>query len=361
MAAINWQGMTSSACFITRNNLLQTVGPGALVVPLIVALSSSLAYGQSGSVASRLLAATDTTSLESIYKRPWYMKVQVDIPAKNSSPDSVGTIERWQDGERSKTVYSLGSSQLTQLNLENKQFRVQEGDLIPDAVEDGFENILHPGPSAKALEGTQPELRRKPFGNITLDCVMLARTLPKNVVAPLGLFPTYCLSATDQIAASYNFGSRTFLASTTGKFLDHTVVLGDVILNGAFVLVREKVNELKTFTPTQDQFDPTPEMAASENSVGLSGDVVSGRVLSKEPPVYPASARAARISGTVILSAVIGEDGHIEYLTPTSVPDVNLAIAAMDAVRRWRYKPYLLNGRPTKVTTTITVNFNMRP
>lgn len=159
-----------------------------LVCLLLAASPSPVAYGQSGSVTSRLLAATDTSSLESIYQRPWYVKVQVDVPEKNSRPDSVGTIERWQDGEKSKTVYVLGSSKLTLLHTEDKHYRIQEGDLIPDAVKDGFEDILHPGPSAKALEDTQPEMRKQPFGNVTLDCVVLMRTLPKNVVAPMGLF-----------------------------------------------------------------------------------------------------------------------------------------------------------------------------
>ena len=318
------------------------------------------ASDQGESVASRLLAARDHSSLESIYKRPWYMKVQVNLPEKNSRPDSVGTIERWQDGEKSKTVYSLGASKFTQLDLEDKHYQLQEGDLIPDSVQDGFQDILHPGPSAKALEGTQLELRKQPFGKVTLDCIMLSRTLPKNVIAPVGLFPTYCLSTSDQIAASYNFGSRTFLASSTAVFLDHNIVMGDVLLNGTTVLVREKVNELKTFLPAPDQFEPSPEMTATDGYTAVSGGVISGQILSKEPPIYPASARAARISGTVLLSAVLGEDGHVEYLTPLTVPDVSLAVAAIDSVRRWRYKPYLVNGRPVQVTTTITVNFNIR-
>lgn len=135
--------------------------------------------------------------------------------------------------------------------------------------------------------------------------------------------------------------------------------MGDVILSGSTVIVREKVNVLKTFVPTPDQFDPTPEMAATEGTTALSGDVVSGKILHSEAPSYPASARSARIGGTVVLRAVIGEDGHVEYLTPLKVPDVSLALAAMDAVRQWRYHPYLLNGVPVRVTTTITVNFHI--
>jgi protein TonB len=72
--------------------------------------------------------------------------------------------------------------------------------------------------------------------------------------------------------------------------------------------------------------------------------------------VYPPIAKAAHVQGAVILHAVISKQGTIENLQVVSGPPM-LAGAAMDAVRRWRYKPYLLNNEPTEVDTTITVNF----
>jgi len=64
------------------------------------------------------------------------------------------------------------------------------------------------------------------------------------------------------------------------------------------------------------------------------------------------------VGGTVVLHAIISQQGTITSLQAISGPDM-LKGAALDAVRQWKYKPYLLNGDPTEVDTTITVNFNL--
>ena len=73
-------------------------------------------------------------------------------------------------------------------------------------------------------------------------------------------------------------------------------------------------------------------------------------------PVYPLLARQARIQGAVELRAIISKSGTIENLValrghPMLIP------AAINAVRQWRYRPYLLNNEPIEVETEITVNF----
>ena len=75
-------------------------------------------------------------------------------------------------------------------------------------------------------------------------------------------------------------------------------------------------------------------------------------------PQYPAIAKAARIQGIVVLQATISKSGSIQNLRVISGPPM-LQQAAMDAVRSWRYKPYLLNGEPVEVETTINVVFNL--
>jgi len=90
--------------------------------------------------------------------------------------------------------------------------------------------------------------------------------------------------------------------------------------------------------------------------VNVSRGVIAGYLLSRTQPVYPPIARAAGVSGTVVLHAVISKQGTIEGLTVESGPAM-LRQAALDGVRGWRYRPYLLNGEPTEVDTTITVNF----
>jgi len=85
---------------------------------------------------------------------------------------------------------------------------------------------------------------------------------------------------------------------------------------------------------------------------------MAGNILTKVAPVYPNDARAAHISGTVVLHAIIGKDGNVEKLVVVSGPK-ELQTSALDAVKQWTYKPYLLNGNPTEVDTTIHVNYNL--
>jgi len=85
---------------------------------------------------------------------------------------------------------------------------------------------------------------------------------------------------------------------------------------------------------------------------------MAGNLLQKTIPQYPAIAKAARIQGTVVLQATISKGGGIENLRVVSGPPM-LQQAALDAVRSWRYKPYLLNGDPVEVETTVNVVFNL--
>ena len=92
--------------------------------------------------------------------------------------------------------------------------------------------------------------------------------------------------------------------------------------------------------------------------IRISGGVAAGQIISKVNPVYPAEAKEQRIQGAVVLRAIIDENGAVQELTFVSGPP-ELQKSAIDAVKQWVYKPYLLNGNPTPVDTTITVNFSL--
>ncbi|MEK6397389.1 MAG: energy transducer TonB [Terriglobus sp.] len=88
----------------------------------------------------------------------------------------------------------------------------------------------------------------------------------------------------------------------------------------------------------------------------VSSGVIAGNKLSGATPVYPALAKAAHVSGAVVLHAVISKSGEMERLSVVSGPEM-LRSSAVAAVQTWRYRPYQLNGEATEVETTITVNF----
>src|SRR5579871_3573392 len=120
--------------------------------------------------------------------------------------------------------------------------------------------------------------------------------------------------------------------------------LGGVI--GSVISATNSMAAVPKFVPVQPQ------------RVRISQGVTKGLLIHREEPTYPTLARAARVQGEVILSAVIDTNGQIQNLTLVSGHPM-LVPAAISAVKQWRYKPYLLNGQPVEVETTITVIFSL--
>lgn len=100
------------------------------------------------------------------------------------------------------------------------------------------------------------------------------------------------------------------------------------------------------------------KMPAKPKLVKVSQGVSEGLLVHKVTPQYPPIAKQARVQGSVVLRAVIGKDGKVENLQ-TESGSALLASAAVNAVKQWRYKPYVLNGTPVDVETTVTVNFRL--
>ncbi|MBW8748319.1 MAG: M56 family metallopeptidase [Acidobacteria bacterium] len=95
-----------------------------------------------------------------------------------------------------------------------------------------------------------------------------------------------------------------------------------------------------------------------QKPIHVSAGVMAGQIVTKVNPTYPEQARKARIQGAVVLNAIISKTGDVIDLQVASGPK-ELMKSAVEAVQQWKYKPYLLNGQPTEVTTTITVNYSL--
>jgi protein TonB len=103
---------------------------------------------------------------------------------------------------------------------------------------------------------------------------------------------------------------------------------------------------------------PDASQKPKEVPVELSPARGESMLLENPTPPYPPAARAAGISGTVVLNAIIAKDGTISSLEVADGPPL-LRQAALDTVKTWRYKPYVVNGEPVQVTTTINVIFKL--
>jgi len=102
--------------------------------------------------------------------------------------------------------------------------------------------------------------------------------------------------------------------------------------------------------------DSSPPRIPLPRRIRVSSGVSQGLLEKKIAPEYPPDARDARIQGAVVLRAVIDKEGNVSTLELVSGHPA-LAPAAIEAVRQWKYRPYLLNGQAIEVDTTIQVNF----
>ena len=101
-----------------------------------------------------------------------------------------------------------------------------------------------------------------------------------------------------------------------------------------------------------------PPRLAAPQRIRLAQGVTDGQRVVSTQATYPSIAKMARVQGDVVLQAIISKQGTIENLRVVSGHPM-LVQSALDAVRQWRYRPYLLNGEPVEVETVITVKFSL--
>jgi TonB family protein len=109
-------------------------------------------------------------------------------------------------------------------------------------------------------------------------------------------------------------------------------------------------------TPSQNSSHPAKHTPGGP--VNVPSRVADEYLMLRVEPDYPEPARVQHIEGPVVLEALVGKDGTVEKLSTVS-GDPQLATAATDAVRQWRFKPFLRNGSPEEFQTRITVDFRL--
>jgi TonB family protein len=97
-------------------------------------------------------------------------------------------------------------------------------------------------------------------------------------------------------------------------------------------------------------------LAAETPQAQLPAEAMQKLLVHRVEPVYPYEARAENLEGTIALDVVVGRDGSVIRVRALNGPDV-LARAAADALRWWKFEPYLINGEPATVETTVAVEF----
>jgi TonB family protein len=331
-----------------------------------------------------MLAAAKINGLRSPDLQPWHLKATYKLMDEDGNSKSQGTIEEfWVSPTKYKVTYTSGSLSHTEYGTDKGTYTMGDAGVDPYAVFRLQREWLEPLPPPEAVMRSKYAFQIRETGEISATCLQQQDGFGSTVG------PIWCLDRdTHELRITVNGNSEDVLHSNLASFEGQTIAQDLKFSAGelksiasdkaAFSAHLETIEPLTTIDDTA--FVPPPNahaemrmviagisgsglqdpaiLAVRPKKISISGGVAQGNLMQRVAPAYPADAKAAGISGTVVLQALIGTDGRISECRVISGPPA-LEEASVDAVRQWVYRPYLLNGEPVAVQTTINVVFNL--
>jgi hypothetical protein len=315
---------------------------------LIVSATCFAVRAQDPVLITRLTTAATVDALDTVDAKPWHAVVEAEIfDARGSSPIH-GTIEIWQAGSDRRVLYTFGPTTMTEVVSGKTVYRTASDPQFPRFAPFLLAKVLRAGPAMFQVKQIEPQLRQRKVDGQKLDCITTKP--PANAISFSA--PDYCLDLQDHLRAVFNF-QQTVLLDTPEEFLGHAISRRISITNSDVPTATAKITKLEIYEPSANQFTPTGDMSVFVPTVRISGGVAAGMIVKKVDPSIPAGVSA---KGSVNLHVLLGTDGHPKRVEVVSTPDPEVGAACVDAVKQWAYKPYLLNGDPVQVETTVLIN-----
>jgi len=294
--------------------------------------------------------------------KPWHLRAAFREADDGGNTTLTGTFEEfWATPDKFKRIFSTSSYTIVEYGTPNGVVHVSGADENPWELKQIALTFTEPLPTDTVVESSAVEVSSMKVGKEQLTCINL-KDKPTALTAPLLPNATYCFDPAKPILRTRSVTSEGVHSAYGVEMLfQNRVIPRDLVFNrGGREVLEVHVEDLDGIENLDESmFVPalaaTPEPADGAR-VTIPADAAKGNLLSQTPPQYPPVAKAARVQGTVVLQALIGKDGTVKDLGVQSGPPL-LQQAALDAVRQWRYKPYLVKGKAREVYTTVNVVF----
>lgn len=326
-----------------------------------------------------MLQAANLNGLTGAEVQPWHLKASFKIFDKQGAFANQGSYEElWASAARYRRVYSSSSFSQTEFGTEKGPLVIGARTSAPDQFGQLRFWIVNPlpGQSTVNLRGLRAEQRQ--IDGVERMCLDLGSDaqLSSTSAAPLA---SYCFDMNKVLVeAEASFRGNIRITFRNPIVFQGRTLPGDLVLStesGARLVVHlESIEPLNGTDEAQFEApaDAVPEirmigvrgaplkLVAVPEGPTISAELSQSLLVTKVAPIYPPIARAAHVQGTVVLQATIGKEGKIADLHVVDGHPL-LQQAAMDAVQQWIYRPYMLNGAPVEVRTTVNVVFQLGP
>lgn len=330
------------------------------VVPILMGSLLPAAIAQQSAAPTPDLAGWEAlvhdTSLTRDGLRPWYLKMSFSLFDPLGKQATPGTLEYWWVSPQSHRLVIRSAAYNETVPAEGTDSATVPEGRAGYLIRDLLNQVMHPVPSMPFLDQPAITAHDQTFSGIKLTCFALSNGANKRPDAQRSAMQYCTLPSTTNLRLTFDANSSS-VRNGPARFQGVTLATDYSVAFDGRPGITGTVEALRVFDPATAA---GPFHTSALPSTRIPASVVRGKLRSKQNPEYPPSARMNHESGTVILFAIIGKDGHIQSLDVVSTPGKDLAESAVEAVRHWTYEPYQLNGVPTEVETTIMVNFNLR-
>ncbi|MGC2639293.1 MAG: energy transducer TonB [Acidobacteriaceae bacterium] len=294
--------------------------------------------------------------------KPWHLRATWQTLDDKQQPLAQGTWEEWwaARGKYKLSVTAPGFQQ-TEFVTDHGSFVLGDQHQPNQPIGLIDEMLLTPTPDWTPVSDVKLQVVRHKEGSAMLTCAARRLDAPMGYIESGTPLPQYCFTGDiPAIRLAAYSGGMQVVFNSIARFQDRFLAQNIRITRRGQPELDIHVDALATLAAVSDaDFVPPPNaVAAPHGMVTVSEGVIAGNRIGGAAPVYPANAKAQGVQGTVVLQATIDKDGTIRDLAVVSGPPF-LAQAATDAVKTWRYLPYLLNGEPVEVRTQINVVFHL--
>jgi TonB family protein len=305
--------------------------------------------------AALMQQAARTNGLAAAGIPSWRLKANYTLYDNTGAAARQGTYEvLWAGPQSYKRIVDQPPFHQVEFDTAHGLLRSGDQHALPRAFDELQMALMAPLPSAENLAANHFKRTQRKVEQEKLTC-MEQKDLPEGVEIAYCFGNDSAAVRAMALRAGQNLTER--ISNRVLSFEGHTLP-GDVTIrmNGQTMLTAH-VELIERLAETQlAELAPTADAVAVHRRVNVSIGVAQGMLASKVPPRYPQDAKEKHISGTVVLAATIGTDGTVQQLSAESGPQ-ELQQAAIDCVRQWRYRPYLLNNEAVEVHTKVNVIF----
>jgi TonB family protein len=291
---------------------------------------------------------------------PWHLKASYEVFGIDGKSTDNGTFEEWRVNNKQYRV-ALHSPTISaeEYGTDHGVFRTGDQSWPGRPLSLIARMIMRPVPPPEQPDKIVLQNYERSVGKQKLQCTALIHREAKQTM---------------QDAASYCFASANavlFYSGTSNKMFqtvfEHiSIVHGQYFANNVQLFIGGRL-WLKLHVDTLEGLGPAafsdlnvpPGASPVTARIDVPGETTPGHLITKAVPVYPAVAKQQGVQGTVILTGVIGTDGHFKSIDVLTGPPM-LQQAAVDTVRQWVYSPFLREGKPVEVETDISVVFALQ-